>query len=62
MQEQMTAKFYVKTVGKFITFFLVAFVLYQVVNKVVLNFLGMEKNTYIGGLDYVGDFPRQNNV
>ncbi len=47
MQEQMTAKFYFMTVRKFITFFLIAFFLYQVVNKAVLNFLGMETTSYI---------------
>lgn len=57
MQEQMTAKFYFKTVGKFITFFLIAFVLYQGVNKAVLNFLGMETTSYIKDQIMWGTLP-----
>lgn len=57
MQARVTAQFCFKIVGKLIAFFLIAFILYQVVNKVILNLLGMETTSYIKDQIMWGTLP-----
>lgn len=45
--ERINFSFYFITIGKLIVVFLTSFILYQVVNKLVLNLLGMETTSYI---------------
>ena len=45
--EQLTFSFYIINIGKLIAVFLASFILYQIVNKVVLNLLEMETTSYI---------------